>query len=298
MSAIARFLLLAFLTISLGYSLWVTIRDLLHKDWDKLQEHALAGIAIFAGLVAVFFELRLHEGFKEQRKDIIQIVSEISTRYLGDWPGDLAHITEVIAKAHTGNELWLLVDHIGYGSFSLPKEFSTYFEILQNAARKTKVQILTYSEKDARLSLDRQFSKHYKGDLAELTASDKFAAFQKKYKIQTPSSFEEYKTSFLAVENGFCKAITQAGDTGTGSVAVRTLKHAGHHEEVFYWILLENGEPYEMIFAYPRFSGSETGHAFKTHDPQLIRTFQKQFERKLTVEESDAIDVRLHPGAG
>src|SRR5580698_3302223 len=139
--AIGKFLLLALLVVSLLVSCGIAARDLLKGQIDKLQEHFLAVVAIFAGVVAVIYELRLHHGFETQRRDIQSIVLEMTTRYLGTWPGDLMHITELVQKVETGSSLWILVDQIGYGCFSRQEEFSAYSLACQKVAHKKKIRI-------------------------------------------------------------------------------------------------------------------------------------------------------------
>jgi hypothetical protein len=289
--AIGKFLLLALLIISLIVSCAIAVRDLVHGQIDKLQEHFLAVVAIFAGVVAVIYELRLHHGFETQRKDIQSIVSEMTTRYLGTWPGDLMHITELVQKVETGSSLWILVDQIGYGCFSRQEEFSAYSLALQKVAHKKKIRILTYAETDAREGLKRQFKK-YEGNFTALSGSQNFKDFQEKYNLHI-STHGEFITAALYVQNEFYKAIEQAGKTGTGAFALRTITNPLPHEEIFCWLLFSGGEPKQMIFVYPQFAGSETGHAFMTQDIHLMEAFQKQFDRKWD-NGSDSVGLSLY----
>jgi hypothetical protein len=158
------------------------------KRWPALQadvDRTLAVVAIILSVIAILLETRLHrefgeqqrvfsehkmtfdkhsEEFKEQKSRIEEIVSSVTTRYLGDWPTNLRPIAELISNAKPGEDLVILVDIIGYGSYTRPDLYRSYLTSLTDAKRLsgTGVKILTCNESSAREGLKAEFSREDK----------------------------------------------------------------------------------------------------------------------------------------
>ena len=97
----------------------------MYVDWHdkvdrikRLPDHILAIVAIVYGIAAVLYEWRLHRAFATQEKDIRDIVLSVHTRYLGDWPGYLRNITNLIfpAEENENDEVLISVDFLAYGT--------------------------------------------------------------------------------------------------------------------------------------------------------------------------------------
>jgi hypothetical protein len=291
--AIGKACLLAALSLSLLWSARVTFADFLNGLNDRFQEHLLATIAIFAGVVAVFFELQLHKGFEHQRDDIRKVVSEMTTRYLGEWPKHLSYAADLARSVEQGNRLCILVDQIGYGSLSQREEFEAYFEALKAAAHRATIHLLTYPEQAVKTVLHHQFDEH-KDRWEHFASSEKVKAFVERYGLEKPRDCNQFVDGVLSVHNWFYQAMDDASKIG-GVFAARTLSAPSPNQEVFCWILLRGDEPKQMVFAYPRFSGAKTGHAFFTRDLHLMMTFMNEFTRKWGPGESQSVSNVLYP---
>src|SRR5215469_8527708 len=131
-------------------------------------DRILAVIAIIAGIVAIIYERKLHslfkiqraaieEKFEAQKNSIEQIVLSVHTSYIGNFPQDLEKATEMIAGAKEDDELNILVDFLGYGSYSDPEKYEKYVSTLKES--KARIRILVYGEEEAKSSIQTQFKK-------------------------------------------------------------------------------------------------------------------------------------------
>src|ERR1039457_2005446 len=73
----------------------------------------------------VALEKLVNDGSKQL--DRLQTLADsLPTRFIGGFPGNLRDLTRLVARAM--NELCILCDYAGFGSFSAPASFAGYFE--------------------------------------------------------------------------------------------------------------------------------------------------------------------------
>lgn len=259
--ALLFFLLAAgFCAIALGA--FTLYQDLHSQPQKPVLDHILAIVAILYGVIAVIYEWRLHVAFRAQEKDIKEIVLSVHTRYLDEWPKHLRDITALVSTLEADDDLWISVDHLGYGIFSSPEEYSRYFKALRDAqGRRGNIKILVLGEKLAIASLGKQFPQQDKS-IEEMKRELK--EFQAKYKeiVKTvPSNYAEFVEALLSVQNALCLELTnpvtetpiQISTVNSGMISIET---------AFHWLIRRSGKPRAMVFAYPKYYGVARGYGF------------------------------------
>src|SRR5690348_7117651 len=91
-----RATLVAIVIVMIVLTFFVVYMDLHKQAYKGLPDQILALVAIGFGILAVFYEWRLHRAFAIQEKDIKDIVLSVHTRYLSEWPGYMRNITNLI----------------------------------------------------------------------------------------------------------------------------------------------------------------------------------------------------------
>lgn len=281
------------IVLTIGFGVVVFTGDLKHPESRPILDHTLAIIAILAGILAVIYEWKLHRSFEAQKEEINEIVLSVHTRHVGDWPDHLRAITDLVSRASRGDELVILVDHLGYGHYSRPEDYEIYLTKLEQARHNGAViRMLTYAEDPARERLTRQFGGTFDANSAEFR---KYAAFYKRLIDKTPTTNDEFLSLALFVESELVSRIL-AVRTTEDAIQVSTIKDPGD-EEAFFWMMRRESSPVEMLFAYPRFGSGKTGHGFMTREPHLMSIFSKQFDQKWTEATAIASGADLFPKA-
>jgi len=280
--------------VTIGSGIFVILGDLRRPESRPILDHFLAIVAILAGVFAVVYEWKLHRGFEAhkeqihrvfeaQKEEINAIVLSVHTRYAGDWPDHLRDINALVSRATSGDELVVLVDHIGYGHYSRPDDYEGYLTKLEEARRNgVKIRILTYAEALAKKRLEQQFGGAFDSSSPEFK---KYVSSYQRLIDKTPTTYPEFLTLALFIEGQLVSRITEVR-TKEDAIKVATIKNPGD-EEAFFWMLRHGDSPKEMLFAYPKFGSGRTGHSFITREPNLMTVFASQFERKW--ENSNAI---------
>jgi hypothetical protein len=226
-------------------------------------DRVLALIAIAFGLVAIYYEWRLHDGFKEQKTKIEDVVLSVHTGYEGKFPDNLDRVVDFIASLPKGQELLILVDFLGYGHYSAPDKYDKYVDAL---LATSKVRMLIYGEDSAKASITAQFQDDFAG-ISETNTFKKYLRHHQDQIQPPPTNFGEFKNTLIRIQDHFAQQIT-----AKNNVEVRAISS---NEAVLFW-LSKN----EMIFAFPNLQDVEKGFSFRTRDPELIEIFHTQFETK------------------
>ncbi len=264
------------IVLTIVFGIFVVLGDLGHNQPRPVLDHALAIVAILAGVIAVVYEWKLHRGFEAQKEEISEIVLSVHTRHVGDWPDHLRHISGLVSRATSGDELIILVDHIGYGHYSRPEDYDDYLTKLEQArGSDVKIRMLTYAEVLARTRLEQQFEGAFDPKSTEFK---KYANFYGRLIDKTPTTYAEFLSLALHVEGELVSRITEVRTT-EDAIKVSTIEDAGD-EEAFFWMLRRGDSPKEMLFAYPKFGSGRTGHAFITRELNFMTVFAKQFDEK------------------
>jgi hypothetical protein len=254
---------------------------------EKMLEHILAMVAILYGIIAVLYEWRLHRAFESQEKDIKDIVLSVHTRYLGEWPGHLRNITNLIATSAENDEILISVDFLAYGTISVPEEYEKYFSAIKGARiRKSRVRIIIHGLELAKRSFDKQFGQ-YRDPQKFQELKPKLIRLRERYKnilASVPEDYDKFFQAVLLVQNALSEElivpVDDPAEIATNSAPTSPDSLLG--EGVFYWLVRKSGRPAAMIFAYPKFVGFGKGYGFETRDDRLMEVFASQFEDKWT----------------
>ena len=267
------------LVLGVAFFVYVLRGDLLEPvpTPRPVLDHFLAMVAIVFGIVAIVYERELHLGFEKQKKEINDIVLAVHTRHLGAWPDHLRDITSLLSRAAADDELWILVDHIGYGHYSRPDDFERYLDGLESARnRGVSVRLLTYAEKQANEGVRRQF----KEETFALDSPEVQAYFSRYSGIMSgrPANYDQFIDYALALENHFCEQLILKRLV-KHPIEIRTLNDGGD-EDAFFWMRRRGSTEIEVVFAYPKFGSGQKGHAFISRDSHLMDEFAARFEDK------------------
>jgi hypothetical protein len=286
LSTLALILAIIVAAGALGLGGYVIYHDKGQPDSSKaILDHILAVVAILFGVIAFFLEWRLHHDFETQKADIKDIILSVHTRYLGEWPQHLRDITNLVSTASVGDDLWIAVDFLGYGTFSNPDEYSRYFEAVLDANRKSaNIRILLHNEEMAIESFKKQFGQYKEGEHFNELKS-KLEVFQKKYSsiVKTvPSNYDEFLQAALLVQNALCLQLTSIVSPLIQVATINAVVDGGPSpsEGAFYWIARRAGRRAAMVFAYPKYIGCGKGYGFETRDDALMEIFESQFDNK------------------
>jgi hypothetical protein len=223
---------------------------------DEIDE-VLAILAIlYAGIQ--FIDARL------QKRETNQIAKSMSTRFVGVFPKNLTHITEVIAKG--SKYIYIMADFADYGSYSSPQAFEDYLKKIKEALnKKVPVRIMCYHKKRADGELEKQFP-------------DARFAEEKKSRI-----FIRYFDLHCGL--GQCETAAQLREilNKRQSDLIRQLKDEGaefrffpERAEFFLW--LEDDE--EAVFAFKDIGKQQNEFSFRTLDATLIRQLKHVFHQR------------------
>jgi hypothetical protein len=269
---------------------FVMYTDLHKRDYQRLPDHILALIAIIFGILAVFYEWRLHHDFATQKKDINDIVLSVHTRYLGEWPGYMRNITNLICgedeNDHDNNEILISVDVLAYGTLSAPEEYEKYFDAIKTAREQNAhIKIVVHGLKMTTQVFEKQFGNCRDPDLFKTELSEKMTRFQRRYEnvlSTVPSDFNQALEALLRVDNALCRELTAPVDNPVQIATTEGIIHAGSilGDGVFFWLVKKGGKSSAMIFAYPKFIGFGKGYGFETRDDRLMEIFASQFDGK------------------
>ncbi len=232
-------------------------------------DRILAVIAIIAGIVAVYYERRLHRQFKAQDIKIEKIVLSVHTSYIGSFPADLEKATELIVSAKNNDELLILTDFLGFGHYSSPEQYGQYVKALSET--KGKVRMLVYGEASTKESLQAQFKKQdFEAFKTRPSFTDYFEFYKKRFQ-HTPDTYEDFLNDIIATQDCFSQTLTLKKD-----IEIRAISSPSINEAVFFWMIPQR----EMVFSFPNFYFEEKGFSFKTRDDHFMEIFSTQFNAK------------------
>jgi hypothetical protein len=252
--------------------------DFLH--WFT-PDRILAVTAIIAGLVAIYYERKLHgqfqdqkaaieQRFEAQKNSIEQIVLSVHTSYIGKFPLDLELATDLIANAKEDDELAVLVDFLGYGHYSDPDKYERYVKTLKES--RARVRLLVYGDEEAKTSIQIQFKQEeYDNKVKNSDTYKKYLDHYQKLIKSPPSGYRDFLNTLIAIQDRYCQELTSRKH-----IDVRSIAGPPINEAVFYWMICKK----EMIFSFPNSYTQKKEFSFKTRDDHLLESFLYQFDNK------------------
>ncbi len=101
----------------------------------------LSLLALLAAGVTIWLDVDVRNQATGIKTHVDDIASNVSTRYLPDWPEHAEYLTQLVSGVQEGDELVIQVDSIGYLAFSQPEQFNHYFDQLTAAAHRTRGKV-------------------------------------------------------------------------------------------------------------------------------------------------------------
>ncbi len=193
-----------------------------------------------------------------------KIADSMSTSYIGEFPKNMDAIIKVTGAA--AKKLDIMVDFAGYGNYSNPEAFNTYFRTLLDPHRgkRITVRVLLYDEKAGRESRDRQLRQNFEKE----RGSEIFQRYfhEEHVTFSLPQTYEQFSQDLTEIEKQYEQQLTEKG------VEIRHTP-----QTLLFYVWLEDDE--EAIFSFQNTEGGEREISFHTRDTALIRTFENTFQR-------------------
>lgn len=196
----------------------------------------------------------------------LQILAEsLPTRFIGTFPSSVARLADFISAAK--HDLVILCDFAGYGSYSDPKAFTTYFQEMRRRRLVdpiARLRLVLYSRAAGDEALPLQFKA---SEWDALSSSPEFSTFYALFgnKFPTPPrSFKDWNAQSWDIEEDYRQALLSCG------VELRIVAKPA---PVFVWI--RDNE--EAIISFQS-SAEFNDFTFRTSDIGFIEFFRKQFD--------------------
>jgi hypothetical protein len=200
------------------------------------------------------------------------LADSLPTRFVGKFPHHLDTLARFVGEAK--QEMHVLCDYVGYGSYSNPISFTSYFEEIrqrcvgQHGQPAIKFKILVYSRAAGDAVLPLQFDE----DAWEaMKSSEEFTTFYEIFKERfpsVPSTFDAWNDQWWDIEEGYRQGLRYcSAEIGIVSKPA----------PVFVW-LRDNKD---MLFSIQGTEGFND-FMFRTSDLGFIEFFRKQFDAALT----------------
>jgi hypothetical protein len=237
--------------------------DLLAVKYPKLPNWPAGEVLAF---FAISFAIVQFIDARRQEHELAEIAGEMSTRFVGLFPKNLAEITEVVSKAK--HHLYIIADFIGYGVYSDPEGHSRYLRALEEAlGGDVGVQIISYNSVLASSESVQQFPDGPKMFAGKLKPRVFNRYFQKYKHVRRPK------------DNAGLRAILdETEEKCREDLCKKGLKPKYLHETAAFFLWLEDDE--EAIFTFKNIGNNERGFSFRTRDANLVGQFSDIFERR------------------
>lgn len=241
-----------------------TLLHLISRSQELLPDTARDWAGFVLAVTAIAFAVRQFFDARRHRTRIELLAKSMSTQFVGLFPKNIADITELVDRANTTLEI--MVDYVGYGHYSSPKQFDRYLDGLKAAReRGVSTRMVVYNNETA--LNQSQFAQFKENEFDAEQKSDRFKKFfslhEGHLKSETWSDFNKLICDF---EQRFQEELLDRG------VAV---KLAPQPLFLFFWI--QDGQ--EAVFAFLNRGQEYRELAFRTRDAKLVETFHNLFEQ-------------------
>jgi len=219
----------------------------------KKPEHDLAIIAIIFAVIQ-FVDARVQE------RHMTEVARSMSTRFIGLFPKNMNEITEVVH--HADKHLDIMVDFVGYGHYSNPRGFDTYYNELLSKRPKVDIRMIVYGSNPAAASQTSQF------DFDQEKTSERFDYFFRKAHSgrKVPTTPKEFDDALYEYQNEYKKKFCDQG------FQIRTVDHA-----FLFFMWLEDSE--QAAFSFQNTGEREREISTRTSDANLISPMHQIFVR-------------------
>lgn len=210
---VPSFLALSSVQLSLALGIVATFTSCavgLHMS-GLFGKDALDRITLALAVSAIVFAIWQFRDARAAESTMSAISQQLTTRFVGIFPKNLEEINDNIK--HTDYFLDIMVDFVGYGHYSAPEEFDTYFRKLEDlrSVNKIPIRMLIYTRKKGGDVHDSQF-KEAQFKEAYRTRDKKLVAFAEKWnKGQIPASKPEFDELLFRKQRDYIKELSERG---------------------------------------------------------------------------------------
>jgi hypothetical protein len=193
-----------------------------------------------------------------------KLAESTSTRYIGVFPDNMDDIIQLIEN--TRNSLLVVTDAVGYGHFSAPDRFETYWSGIRKlrAEKDVDVKVVVYDDERARLAREEQLGVMANEDFREFQESSELM----KYAKWKPIKAERMKENEEAVHEVF--SINESEFLASFLEAGIFVHQTDRDIPIFMWIS-DNQRAIMCMLAKQR---KALEYAFETHDAKLIHALE------------------------
>jgi hypothetical protein len=204
-------------------------------------------------------EVALDAEVAAQRKEILIIKGQTTTRAIPRFPDNVPPICKLIDACTPNTTLEIMVDYIGYSLYSDRAGFDIYIESIRKALdRGVRIQILVYDYTRAKRALRKQYPS-----ISEEKSKARFADLFKQLGVQMATNEKEFYRALFQKEEDLYKKIARA-----------EMKLLAEDPPALFWL---KDNPRSIIFSFrDEFPG--TGFSFESEDSNLVAQFEAMFK--------------------
>lgn len=184
-----------------------------------------------------------------------------STSFIDFFPANMTEISNFVK--HTPNDLHILVDFAGYGSYSSPPEIK-YLENLKEVSLRGKaITIIAYDNELAQRTLRKQFRPE---DYGKEQGTARYRRFVKNH--PEVKDYESFLAAQMAQERSDVEALCRAG------IAVYLTKEEA---PLFLW---SHYRYHNAFFSVEHIGRLEDGFSFRTSERKMIDCLEAFFDER------------------
>ena len=229
-------------------------------------------LTIVALALAIVHLTTLHRQAREAKTHtgaLIDIQRSLSTRYIGQFPEYFSKILELVEGAK--QEIVIFVDLAGYCSFTDPKTFFAYRQVIERKLKRENVQVSLTCYTNARrtaLFAEQFFRSGESWEQLKRSSEQAFRAFlQAHYPKRDVNTLtqEDFVKLLESDEERFLN------DTFAGA----SVNETDAHISLYFWLV----DGISAIFTIPSMSEATLEHGFATTDQKLIGALREMRDR-------------------
>jgi hypothetical protein len=216
-------------------------------------------VAVAGGLYSVFKAAKTSALLDQVHEKITRVTEQLSTRYLGEFPGFLAEVTKLLATAE--QQIVIACDEPAYGFLANAELHARYEKILQEKSRAgVIVDLVVLDEGQRHQAREKYFRK------LKIKDFKKTAGYKALLKVADPKALKDPKDIQKLVEERQKRALA-------GLEHVNRYQYPGRMTS-FFWLVDDKA----AVFSLPNLAGPGKEGAFATEQRGIVRQLQETFE--------------------
>jgi hypothetical protein len=238
----------------------------------------------FLGIFCLFFALRQFRDAKEHTlvlrentSTLAEVKEHLSTKFLAVFPYNIPELKKFISGM--SHDFDIMIDFAGYGQYSVPEQFASYFAALEECARHSTIRMLAYGAGIAKGAIREQWPDSlFQKELKEPKES-RLLRFLNNHQDLVPSSlsseeflqqltYDQFIEMQLQVQMQSLSQLTKIRN-----ITIRTIDDV--ELLLIAWIRSDD----HAVFSFKNRGSTLRELAFSTKDTALVPVFRSMFER-------------------